>query len=73
MADGRAKLQWAQTARVLEFLYNANKTSDAEPAQPDTFNPYSPRAKEPDEIVYVTSDLSFLKPLCVQGKSTSNS
>jgi hypothetical protein len=51
MAEGRARLEWAQTAEVLAILYNANRDSKkrSRPFTAAEFNPYAERPKDAAE------------------------
>lgn len=48
MAEGRARLEWSQTAEVLAILYNANRDSKkrTRPFTAAEFNPYAERAAQ---------------------------
>ena len=72
MAEGRARLQWAQTAELLAILYNANRDSKKRP-RPFTaaeFNPYAERHAADVAATRITQEnIGLLKSAFTGGSS----
>lgn len=68
MAEGRARLEWAQTAALLALTANCHRDpKKGRPLTPDDFNPYARRdrrKRKPDVKVSVAA----LKGLFIRGK-----
>jgi len=53
MAEGRARLEWGQTAQLLALLYNAHRTEGARALSADDFDPYREPRGQPELSITV--------------------
>jgi hypothetical protein len=63
MADGRGRLEWAQTSQVLCMLFNTHRDPKTRAAVPGDYNPYEAAkaaAKKPPASMKSLG--AFLKP-----------
>jgi hypothetical protein len=70
MAEGRGRLEWAQTSQVLCMLQNTHRDPKSTAAKPEDFNPYASAAKaaeKPDAKTSMKALGSFLKPRLHRG------
>jgi hypothetical protein len=47
MAEGRSRLEWAQTSQLLAMLFNTHRDPKTPAVKPDAFNPYVPGPAKP--------------------------